>query len=676
MDSKNQDIRKSLKLQLTWIVIFCIFDFYTALAQDAVTMYSDSLLDHARKAPTTELKIEELLNVSIFWIDYDTIKAYQYLEEARRFMDEPPTAYQKGLYHLYYANILMDFEPQKAKDKFSMADSLLAKNKSPKSYLYRSKLWNNYGVVLQKEDKSAEFMEVIVYKTIPYARLAGDSAQVGYQLQNVAMLLSNQSNYQKADNYYKQALKATHTVHNRKEERLDIFINAARNALLMKEELQARTYLDSAKLYVQGFSYSTISIPAYYRTELTYYKHIGDKQKVIENYEEGVLAAEKTGNTYMLKDLSFELSTFYKDLGAYEEARKYLLLSNTYQPYSRLQNKAIYQREMAELEYLLGNYKRAYRYMDSLRITKDSIYQRDVNTKLLEFEQQYKTTEKENRILRLETKNKQQELAIAKNRGWGLVLTASLVFAVLLAYFLWRIGKNNKKLFTQKELLHEKELRAIRQKERLNQYDAMLQGQEAERNRMAKDLHDGLGGLLAGVKLKLSFIVTRTSGDHLSVGSDLNDVVDQLDYSVDELRRIAHDMMPESLRFGGLAPALSDLCRYMSSKSVQVVFQDLGIKDHYPDQLHISLYRVIQELLANAIKHANATKIIVQCSELDGWLFVTVEDNGKGMEQKEEKREKGLGLINIQNRISLLNGDIETLSKPNEGTTVNIQVPL
>lgn len=676
MESKDMYNGKSFKLPITWIVTFCVFGFYIARAQDPVAQYSDSLLNNARQALTTELKIEALLNVSIFWIDYDTVKAYQYLEEAHRLMDKPPTEYQKGLYHLYHANILMDFEPQKAKAEFLIADSLLARNTAPKSYLYRSKLWNNYGVVLQKEDKSAEFMEVIVNKTIPYARLAADSAQVGYQLQNVAMLMSNQSDYKKADNYYRQALNATYTIADRKEERLDIFINAARNALLMKEQTQARTYLDSASLYIRLLPHSATSIPSYYRTELSYYKHRGDKQKVLENYEEGVSAAEKLGDAYMLKDLSFELSTFYKDLGEYQEARKYLLLSNTYQPYSRLQNRAIYQREMAELEYHLGNYKTAYGYMDSLRMTKDSIYQRDVSTKLLNFEQQYETAEKENRILRLETKSKQQELAIAKSRWWTLALGAGLVLAVCVAYFWRKIGKNNKKLLTQKELLHEEELRTMRQNERLKHYDAMLQGQEAERSRMAKDLHDGLGGLLAGVKLKLSSIVLRIGEDNPSDRRDINDVVNQLDYSVDELRRIAHDMMPESLRFGGLALALSDLCRYMGTPSVEVVFQNLGIEDNYPDPLRITVYRIIQELLANAIKHASATKVIVQCSELDGWLFVTVEDNGKGMGQIEEKQEKRLGLVNIQNRISLLKGNIETLSQLGEGTTVNIQIPL
>jgi len=645
-------------------------------AQDVVEHYSDSLLNNARKAPTTELKIEGLLNVSIFWIDYDTVKAYQYLEEAHRLMDEPPTDYQKGLYQLYHANILMDFEPQKAKAEFLTADSLLARDATASSYKYRSKLWNNYGLVLQKEDKSAEFMDIVVHKTIPYARLAGDSAQVGFQLQNMAMLMSNLLNYKGAADYYKQAVQTLLAVPEREEDKLYIFINTAKNALLMKDETQARIYLDSAKSYVRRFPHSTTSIPAYYRTELTYFKHIGDKQKVLENYEKGIAAAKKTDNAYMLKDLSFELSTFYRDLGEYQRARKYLLLSNEYQPYSRLQNRAIFQREMAQLEYHLGNYKTAYGYLDSLRMSLDSIYQKDVATKLLKFEQQYKTAEKENRILRLETKNKQQELAIAKSHWWQLALGAGLVLAVFIAYFLWKLSAKNKKLLIQNDLLHEKELRTVRQQERLNQYAAMLQGQEAERSRMAKDLHDGLGGLLAGVKLKLSSIVARTGMGKPGEKSAIDDVVRQLDYSVDELRRVAHDMMPESLRFGGLAPALSDLCRYMGTPIVQVIFQNLGIKDNYSDQLRVTVYRVVQELLTNAIKHAEATKIIVQCSEMDNTLFVTVEDNGKGMEENKQNGENGLGLVNIQNRVSILNGDIETVSHPREGTTVNIQIPL
>lgn len=643
-------------------------------AQDAVSRYADSLLKNARQAPTTALKIEGLLDVSIFWTDHDTAKAYQYLAEARQQMGKSPTDFQKGLYHLYHANILMDYDAQQAKAEFAFADSLLAADTSPKSYLYRSKLWNNYGVVLQKEDNSAAFMEIIVNKTLPYARLAGDSAQVGYQLQNMGMLLSNVLDYKKAAGYYKQALQTIRYLPNKEENKLYIFVNAAKNALLMKDLDQAKGYLDSAAHYVQLIPHST-SVPTFYRTELTYFRHTGKKDNALQSYQKGVSAATELGDDYMLMDLNFELYALYRDLGEYQRAKTYLSLSHLYKRFSNIKNNALYHHEMAHLEYQLGNYRSAYHQMDTLSALLDSVYQKDVATKVLNFEQQYKTTEKENRILRLEAENRQQELAIAKSHWWRLALGAGLLLALSIAFFSWKINRKNKKMFTQKERLHQEELRSIHQQERLRQYDAMLRGQEAERNRLARDLHDGLGGLLAGVKLKLSSIIAK-KGQNITNGGGVHDVIHQLDYSLDELRRIAHNMMPESLRTGGLAPALSDLCRYMDSPQIPIKFQNLGLEDNYPEQLRIAVYRIAQELLANALKHANASEIILQCSELDGWLFMTVEDNGIGMPTGEDVPSKGLGLSNIRNRVALLNGHMEMQAQPGEGTTVNIQIPL
>lgn len=664
-----------------WLIMklvlgLCVFGIRTLSAQDAVSRYADSLLENARRAPTTASKIEGLLDVSIFWTDYDTVKARQYLTEARQQMGRLPTDFQKGLYHLYHANILMDHHPLQAKTEFAVADSLLATEVSPKSYYYRSKLWNNYGVVLQKEDKSEAFMEVVVHKSLPYARLSGDSTQVGLQLQTMGLLLGNVLDYKKAAAYYRQALGALRFARGKEDKRLEILNNAAKNALLMKDVDQAKDYLDSAGHYVQSLPHST-NIPAFYRNELTYFRQIGEKDNALQSYQKGISAAKALGDDYMLMDLNFELYALYRDLGEYQAARTYLASSRAwYDDFNNVKNRALYHNEMARLEYQLGDFRSAYHQMDTLRTLLDSIYQEDVNSKVLNFEQQYKATERENRILRLEAKNQQQELKIARSRWWGVALGAALLLALSIAFFSWKIGRNNKKLLAQNELLHEEELRSVRQQERLRQYDAMLQGQEAERSRLAKDLHDGLGGLLAGVKLKLSSIVAKAGGNDSGGNGAVHDVIDQLDYSVDELRRIAHNMMPESLRYGGLVPALSDLCRYMGTPQIEVVFQDLGLKDSYTEQLRITVYRVVQELLTNAVKHAGAGKIILQCSELDNWLFVTVEDNGKGMELIKNDQANGLGLTNIENRIALLNGNMESQSNAGEGTTFNIQIPL
>ena len=249
MKNNNTDKIWMLRLPIIWIIILNLFGFSTVTAQDAINQHADSLLNIANKAPNKQLKIEGLLDVSVFWIDYDTIKAHHYLEEAHKLMKVPPTAYQKGLYHLYHANIVMDFRPEEAKVEFITADSLLKKDASAKSYFYRSKLWNNYGMILQRANKNDEFMAVITKKSIPYARLSGDSVQVGKQLQNVGILFFNFFDYKKAAEFYKKALQATLTLDKNKQIRLDIFINAAKNEIHLKDLPKARAFLSRASCF-------------------------------------------------------------------------------------------------------------------------------------------------------------------------------------------------------------------------------------------------------------------------------------------------------------------------------------------------------------------------------------------------------------------------------------------
>lgn len=647
-------------------------------AQDsiAVNKLADSLLNIASDTQDKELKYEKLLEVSKFWSYHDTTKAYQALKNAKKWMSNPPSDFQQGLYHLHYAYILTETNAKAAKEQLLLADSLLKKGDSKKHYYYLAKTWNNYGVLIQQEDKNEEFMKNVINKSLPYARLSGDSSEVAYQLHNIAVQMENIVDYQSASDYYKKAIITIRNTSGTQERKMEIFSNAARNEIFLRNFKQAREYLDSARNIVPEVSYST-TVPYYYRTEFLYYRHQKDKVKALKNYEIALHSAKKLNDAYLMTDLNFEMYAFYRDFGDFQKAKHYLELSQQTRPYNMLRNIGLYHYEMAKTEYELQNYKNAYGHMDSVAIVLDSLYITDVATKIQKLELEHETTEKENEILRLQASNQSKELQLSKNRTWQLILGSGFILAISGALFTWRISKKNKKLLYQSEKLHQEELRSLKQREKLRQFDAMLQGQEAERNRLAKDLHDGLGGLLAGVKLKLSAIESKTyKKNHSEESNDVEDVIQQLDYSVDELRRIAHNMMPESLRYGGLIPALCDLCRYMSSPEQHVTFQDLGVNDHYPEQLRIAAYRVVQELITNAIKHAEANNIIVQCSELDGWLFITIEDNGKGMDLKKHEQEKGLGLINIENRISLLNGIVETLSAPGEGTTVNIQIPL
>src|SRR3546814_909231 len=125
----------------------------------------------------------------------------------------------------------------------------------------------------------------------------------------------------------------------------------------------------------------------------------------------------------------------------------------------------------------------------------------------------------------------------------------------------------------------------------------------------------------------------------------------------------------------GLCPALADLCEYMDTPVTSVKFHGFDLRTNYPQPVLIGVYRIVQELLNNAIKHADANQIIVQCSESDQFLSLTVEDDGCGFHPQEVGK-KGLGVKNVENRVALLRGRVEIDSHPGRGTTINIEIPI
>ena len=152
-------------------------------------------------------------------------------------------------------------------------------------------------------------------------------------------------------------------------------------------------------------------------------------------------------------------------------------------------------------------------------------------------------------------------------------------------------------------------------------------------------------------------------------------VILELDRSGDELRRVARNLMPEALLYIGLKHALADLCEYMDTPTMSVKFHEFDLSAAYPQPILIGVYRIVQELLNNAIKHAGATQIIVQCSESNQSLALTVEDDGCGFNPQEVGK-KGLGVKNVENRVALLHGTVEIDSHLGRGTTVNIEIPI
>jgi signal transduction histidine kinase len=237
----------------------------------------------------------------------------------------------------------------------------------------------------------------------------------------------------------------------------------------------------------------------------------------------------------------------------------------------------------------------------------------------------------------------------------------------------YRNLRTRQQLAKQQDELQQQRIRELEKDKQLVAVDAMLKGQEEERSRLAKDLHDGLGGLLSGVKFSLinmkdNLIITP---DNMAI---FERSLDMIDGSIKELRRVAHNMMPEMLVKFGLDEALKEYCNSINAtKLLSVKYQSMGMDNRIEKSSEIIIYRIIQELLNNIIKHAAATTAMVQLIKEEDRFNIVVEDNGKGFDTALLKTNKGAGLTSVQSRVDYLKGRLDIHSENGTGTLVNIE---
>jgi signal transduction histidine kinase len=209
---------------------------------------------------------------------------------------------------------------------------------------------------------------------------------------------------------------------------------------------------------------------------------------------------------------------------------------------------------------------------------------------------------------------------------------------------------------------------AMQREHELKVLTAMMEGEEKERTRLARELHDGVGGILSATKMHLS--VLRQEQSQPTTSSKFDHTVSMLDSASKEIRAISHNLSPDILQHYELDAALANFCRSVSNAALQVDFYSLGEPPRLKSNYKLIIYRMVQELVNNIIKHAGASHAMVQLSQYDNILSITVEDDGAGFVQKEST---GIGLLNLQARARNINGQLNIESTPGSGTTVYLE---
>jgi signal transduction histidine kinase len=434
------------------------------------------------------------------------------------------------------------------------------------------------------------------------------------------------------------------------------------------------------------------------------YLRMGNNGKAIELFEKQLNIGKRINRARSIRNALVNLGTIYYNTGNISELEKVTALLNDYNnsdPNLDNKNKCLQYINTAYSYIYHKNFKQAeVQLLLALKIAEaDSLMDQLLNTYLtlskVEFAQHnfVKGNFYENKWDALDEKNNATELAeyaaeletkyeVEKKSAKILLQEAQLREKSILNYMITGAGLCILiiSFLTYRALLHKHRFQKQRiieleTQQQLTATEAVLKGEEQERTRIAQDLHDGLGGMLCGIKysfttMKGNLIMTPDNHQAFERGMDM------LDSSIKEMRRVAHNMMPEALVRFGLDTALKDFCNEINqSGALAVNYQSIGMADTSLDQtISITIYRIVQELLNNTMKHARAKSVIVQLTKTEKQLTITVEDDGKGFDTNILKVNKGIGWLNIQNRVEFLKGKLDITSHEGEGTSVQIEI--
>ncbi|MDF2190333.1 sensor histidine kinase [Paraflavitalea sp. CAU 1676] len=323
---------------------------------------------------------------------------------------------------------------------------------------------------------------------------------------------------------------------------------------------------------------------------------------------------------------------------------------------------SIYDR-IAQLNFSTGNYKEAYAYRTKYFAYKDSFYSRQNTRTIAEVESRFQWAQKEKALSEKQLQLTQKDLALEKSNRNVFYALAGLVVMLLIAAVFYIQSSNRKKAFALK-------LDALHKQQEIDMLEALMQGEEKERSRIAKDLHDGIAGMLAAAKMHLGSIVRKEQGVEQS--AHYRQTVKLLDEATGEVRKTSHNLMPEVLLQHGLDEALRRYCGNVSSSTLTFQYDSWGDIERYNSHFELSVYRIVQELINNIIKHAQASEAIVQVNLRDAVLSITVQDNGVGF-AKADSNTNGMGLQSLAARTKAMQGKMEIESDPGAGVSVYLE---
>jgi two-component system NarL family sensor kinase len=362
-----------------------------------------------------------------------------------------------------------------------------------------------------------------------------------------------------------------------------------------------------------------------------------------------------------------QMSDSYVNLGGvFIEQKKYAAAIPYLQRSAELaQESGFMQGKIKALMHLSTAYKEsgqdnaAYAALQNAMKAKDSFTKSNSEAHMAEMETVYETEKKQQQI-------NLQKVQISKKNYLLAGIALLIIFIMLLVLSAWLRIRLKQKARFQQEIMKQQEFAT----------KAVLAAEEKERQRIARDLHDGVGQMMSVAKMNLSAFESDLQFSNKDQQEAFEKIINLVDESCREVRSVSHNMMSNALLKNSLSIAIKDFVDKIEKKSLKVRVYTEGLDDRMDSNLEIVLYRVIQECVNNVIKHANASRLDISVLKDKEGISATIEDNGKGFDIGDRDKFEGIGLKNIITRIEYLKGMVDFDSSPGKGTLIALNVPL
>mgnify|MGYP002777126935 CR=1 FL=1 len=507
--------------------------------------------------------------------------------------------------------------------------------------------YNNLGILYDLTDRNDESVEMYVKSLRLYEKHKVDPFKIAMVYGNLGIVLKKLEQYDKALAYYKDALK----IYDEQNSAFGQAVTSGNIGSLLIFVGEFDESIGYSQRAIQG--YKTLGYDRY----VPYSNHnvaialdsLGRHLEAKKTYLEVIAQHNAFSNAMEASSAQNALANLHLKLKEYKEAKQVAeaaIVNATSVKASEFVTKAT--KTLASAEMGLRNFERAGQLFQAYIVGKDSLHKAEKTRQIFELQTKYETEKKERQLLEQESQLAEQKLVNQRNQvllaGLGGVIILLIVIGIQAQSRLkW---KNRQLLEEQKRLAREAEMNAV------------ISSQEKERNRFARDLHDGFGQLISTLNLNLKNLESPKNKDEREKVFNASTAV--LEEMYQELKNICFDLMPQTLIKHGLEPALNEFAnRLMIAGKHRIEVNVFGLNERLTDLQEISLYRISQEWVNNILKYSDAQKIVIQITKDESEITLLIEDDGMGFEKEKLYAGTGNGWRNMTSRSNLIHGELE-----------------